>query len=89
LDKDEINSLLRTKKIKGENKRGLSPFLYFYYSGAGKNERWKKGDCPLLFQAAWMIYESRLLQMQGADHEAVDKPTANGPQRSIGGEIGS
>ena len=32
-----------------ENKRGQSPFLYFDYSGNEKNERWKKGDCPLLF----------------------------------------
>ncbi len=39
-----------TKKIKGDrNKRGQSPFLYFDYSGAEKSERWKKGDCPLLF----------------------------------------
>jgi hypothetical protein len=38
---------------------------------------------------AWIIYGPRLLQMQGAGHEAVDKPTANGPQRSICGEIGS
>jgi len=32
-----------------EKKRGQSPFLYFDYSGNEKNERWKKGDCPLFF----------------------------------------
>jgi hypothetical protein len=32
-----------------EKKRGQSPFLYFDSSGNEKNERWKKGDCPLFF----------------------------------------
>jgi hypothetical protein len=36
-------------KMGQENKRGLSPFLYFDYSGAEKSERWKKGACPLFY----------------------------------------
>ncbi len=57
-----------------DKKRGQSPFLYFDYFGTEKNERRKKGDCPLFLSSFFFRPEGKKCRQKKEELKKKETP---------------